>query len=32
MEDTATRNSRMTRLMQGVARQVTLDPNDGMEL
>jgi type IV secretion system protein VirD4 len=32
MEDTATRNSRLNRLMQGVARQVTLDPNDGMEL
>ena len=32
MEDTATRNSRLSRLMQGVARQVTLDPNDGMEL
>ncbi|MDI4656591.1 conjugal transfer protein TraG [Xanthobacter autotrophicus] len=32
MEDVATRNRRMTGLMQGVARQVSLDPNDGMEL
>ena len=32
MEEEATRNRRMTRLMQGVARQVSLDPNDGMEL
>ncbi|MGD9844973.1 MAG: conjugal transfer protein TraG [Hyphomicrobiaceae bacterium] len=31
-EDAATRNRRMTRMMQGVARQVSLDPNDGMEL
>ncbi|MFA6968598.1 conjugal transfer protein TraG [Bosea sp. (in: a-proteobacteria)] len=31
-EDDAARNSRMNRLMQGVARQVTLDPGDGMEL
>jgi len=31
-EDDAVRNSRMNRLMQGVARQVSLDPNDGMEL
>ncbi|MDH8174192.1 hypothetical protein QIG29_27435, partial [Klebsiella pneumoniae] len=31
-EDDATRNSRMNRLMQGVARQVSLDPGDGMEL
>ena len=30
-EETA-RNSRMTRTMQRVARQVSLDPNDGMEL
>jgi len=28
----ASRNRQMTRLMQGVARQVSLDPNDGMEL
>ncbi|KLK91917.1 conjugal transfer protein TraG [Microvirga vignae] len=28
----ATRNRRLTRLMQGVARQVSLDSNDGMEL
>ena len=31
-EDDAARNSRMNRLMQGVARQVSLDPADGMEL
>lgn len=31
-EDDVTRNSRMNRLMQGVARQVSLDPGDGMEL
>jgi len=31
-EDDATGNSRMNRLMQGVARQVSLDPGDGMEL
>ena len=30
-EDVA-RVGRMTRVMQGVARQVSLDPNDGMEL
>jgi len=30
--DNATRNSRMTRLMQNVARQASLDPNDGIEL
>ncbi|WP_434721298.1 conjugal transfer protein TraG [Mesorhizobium sp. RIZ17] len=28
----AARNRRLARLMQGVARQVSLDPNDGMEL
>ncbi|PDS43310.1 conjugal transfer protein TraG [Rhizobium anhuiense] len=32
MEDAATRNRRMTGIIQGVARQVSLDPNDGMEL
>lgn len=32
IEDDAARNSRMNRLMQGVARQVSLDPNDGMDL
>ncbi|MBS7533236.1 IncP-type conjugal transfer protein TraG, partial [Ancylobacter sonchi] len=32
MEDVAARNRRLTRLMQGVARQVSLNPNDGMEL
>ena len=31
-EDDAARNSRMNRLMQGVARQVSLDPADGMDL
>jgi type IV secretion system protein VirD4 len=31
-DDVAARNRRMTRMMQGVARQVSLDPNDGMEL
>ncbi|WP_279483703.1 conjugal transfer protein TraG [Aureimonas sp. SK2] len=32
MEDDAARNQRLTRVMRGVARQVSLDPNDGMEL
>ncbi|MGY3138409.1 type IV secretion system protein VirD4 [Bradyrhizobium sp. USDA 4501] len=31
-DDVAARNRRMTRMVQGVARQVSLDPNDGMEL
>ncbi|PMX90017.1 conjugal transfer protein TraG, partial [Pseudomonas sp. GW460-C3] len=31
-EDDSARISRMNRLVQGVARQVSLDPNDGMEL
>jgi type IV secretion system protein VirD4 len=31
-EDDAARNSRLTRMVQGVARQVSLDPGDGMEL
>ena len=31
-EDDAARNSRMSRLMQGVARQASLDPADGMDL
>ena len=31
-DDDTMRNSRMNRLMQGVARQVSLDPGDGMEL
>ncbi|MDW9658525.1 IncP-type conjugal transfer protein TraG [Sinorhizobium meliloti] len=31
-DEDAARNRRMTRLMQGVARQVALDPGDGMEL
>ncbi|MFD2249796.1 type IV secretion system protein VirD4 [Pseudochelatococcus lubricantis] len=32
VEGDTVRNSRMNRLMQGVARQVSLDPGDGMEL
>ncbi len=32
MEDDAARISRMNRLTQGVARQVSLDPGDGMDL
>ncbi|WP_234186993.1 conjugal transfer protein TraG [Shinella sp. NM-101] len=32
MKEAATRNRRMSGIMQGVARQVSLDPNDGMEL
>lgn len=31
-DDDAFRNRRLARLMQGVARQVSLDPDDGMEL
>lgn len=31
-DDDAIRNRRLARLMQGVARQVSLDPDDGMEL
>ena len=31
-EDAAARNQRLTRVMRGVARQVSLDPYDGMEL
>ncbi|MEQ1515867.1 MAG: conjugal transfer protein TraG [Usitatibacteraceae bacterium] len=31
-DDEATRNRRMTQIVQGVARQVSLDPNDGMDL
>ena len=31
-DDDVARTSRMTRVMHGVARQVSLDPNDGMEL
>lgn len=31
-DDDAVRNSRLTRVMQGVARQVSLNPGDGMEL
>ncbi|OXE36193.1 MAG: conjugal transfer protein TraG [Phenylobacterium zucineum] len=31
-EDEAARNSRINRLMQGVARQVSLDPGDDMDL
>ena len=32
IDEDAVRNRRMIRQMQGVARQVSLDPNDGMEL
>ncbi|MBX5086753.1 conjugal transfer protein TraG [Rhizobium lentis] len=32
IDEDAVRNRRMVRQMQGVARQVSLDPNDGMEL
>ncbi|BAF89825.1 conjugal transfer protein precursor [Azorhizobium caulinodans ORS 571] len=32
MDDVPARNRRMKGLMQGVARQVSLNPNDGMEL
>ncbi|WP_374636118.1 conjugal transfer protein TraG [Agrobacterium salinitolerans] len=32
MKEAATRNRRMSGIMQGVARQVSLDPNDGIEL
>ncbi|RUW46524.1 conjugal transfer protein TraG [Mesorhizobium sp. M1A.F.Ca.ET.072.01.1.1] len=31
-DDDAVRNRRLARLVQGVARQVSLDPDDGMEL
>ncbi|MBB5374009.1 conjugal transfer protein TraG [Acidocella aromatica] len=31
-DDDASRNSRVNRLMQGVARQASLDPGDGMDL
>ncbi|MGP0104049.1 conjugal transfer protein TraG [Rhodoblastus sp.] len=31
-DDDAARNSRMNRLMQGIARQASLDPGDGMDL
>ncbi|MBS7701418.1 MULTISPECIES: conjugal transfer protein TraG [unclassified Chelatococcus] len=31
-DDDAVRNRRLTSIMQGAARQVSLDPNDGMEL
>ncbi|MDX8527885.1 conjugal transfer protein TraG [Mesorhizobium sp. MSK_1335] len=31
-DDEAVRNRRLARLMQGVARQVSLDPDDGMDL
>jgi type IV secretion system protein VirD4 len=30
--DDATRNRRMTQIVQGIARQVSLDPKDGMDL
>jgi type IV secretion system protein VirD4 len=31
-DDAAARNQRLTRVMRGVARQVSMDPGDGMEL
>jgi type IV secretion system protein VirD4 len=31
-EDETIRDRRLSRVMQGVARQVSLDPNDGMDL
>ncbi|MGO4563181.1 conjugal transfer protein TraG [Mesorhizobium sp. 2RAF21] len=31
-DEDAVRNSRLSRMMQGVARQVSLDPDDGMDL
>lgn len=31
-DDLAAKSSRMARLVRGVARQIALDPNDGMEL
>ncbi|WP_099864884.1 conjugal transfer protein TraG [Pararhizobium haloflavum] len=31
-EDAAIRNRRLSRVVQGIARQVSLDPNDGMDL
>jgi type IV secretion system protein VirD4 len=31
-QDDAARNQRLTRAMRGIARQVSLDPNDGMDL
>lgn len=32
VDDDSARVSRMNQVMQGVARQVSLDPNDGMSL
>jgi type IV secretion system protein VirD4 len=32
VDDDATRAGRMNQVMQGIARQVSLDPNDGMDL
>ena len=32
MEKDALRSTRLTGLMQGVARQVSLDPNDGIDM
>ena len=31
-DDEAARSQRLTRVMRGVARQVSMDPGDGMEL
>ncbi|RUZ72997.1 hypothetical protein EN947_26790, partial [Mesorhizobium sp. M7A.F.Ca.US.003.02.2.1] len=32
VEDDVARNRRLTRLMQGIARQASLDPGDGVDL
>ncbi|MER8627353.1 hypothetical protein [Mesorhizobium sp. M0129] len=32
VEDEVARNRRLTRLMQGVARQASLDPGDGVDM
>jgi type IV secretion system protein VirD4 len=32
VEEDVARNRRMIRQVQGIARQVAMDPNDGMEL
>ncbi|WP_256754872.1 IncP-type conjugal transfer protein TraG, partial [Mesorhizobium sp. Mes31] len=32
MEDSVVRNRRLTRLMQGIARQASLDPGDGVDM
>ncbi|QND66621.1 hypothetical protein HB777_23685 [Mesorhizobium loti] len=32
IEDEVARNRRLTRLMQGIARQASLDPGDGVDM